>query len=201
MTNLQYQSKEIFELAYATISKLSDKNAISFANDLPNVNQLTLNEVTANILPVVHCINSLGSVSHNTSELVSAIKCSYKSQAWRQPYSKKDIGEKFANGSAWFPIADINGPIVYKEGLMEVMLLNSGITYPKHSHNPEELYVILAGKVWWEADSAINSGSWKKAGEVIYHLPNQVHSITAGDKAVLILNLWRGGCFEMPNIT
>jgi len=80
------------------------------------------------------------------------------------------------------------------------MLLNSGITYPKHSHSPEELYVILAGKVFWEADDALDSPSWKQAGEVIHHLPHQAHEITAGDEAVLILNLWRGGSFEMPMI-
>lgn len=199
--NLSYSPQEIFELAGNNVSRLSDENASSFAAGLPNVNSLSLRELAPSLLPIINSIKSVGAVSESTSELVAAIKDTYEFQAWRQPYSEKDIGATFTNGSAWFPIADVNGPIVYTEGLVEIMLLNSGITYPKHSHSPEELYIVLAGQVWWEADGAADSPTWKKAGEFIHHLPHQEHAITAGDDAVLILNLWRGGSFEMPNIT
>jgi len=76
--------------------------------------------------------------------------------------------------------------------------LGSGLTYPEHKHSPEELYIVLAGKVWWEAENS-NSG-WKQAGDVIHNAPNQIHSVTGGGEPVLILNLWRGGSFEMPEI-
>ena len=59
---------------------------------------------------------------------------------------------------------------------------------------------MLAGEVWWEADNAADGPTWKKAGEVIHHMPHQAHAITAGKDTVLILNLWRGGSFEMPSI-
>ena len=82
---------------------------------------------------------------------------------------------------------------------MEIMLLEPKVTYPNHRHSPEELYTVLAGQVWWESEN--NYACWKHAGEVIHHQPNVVHSIKAGDEAVLILSLWRGGSFEMPVIT
>jgi quercetin dioxygenase-like cupin family protein len=94
----------------------------------------------------------------------------------------------------------VNGPIVYSYGLMEVMLMGSGLTYPKHKHSSEEVYIVLAGKVWWEAENVKSSPAWKNAGDVIHHAPNQIHAVTAGDEPVLILNLWRGGSFEMPEI-
>lgn len=196
-----HSPKELYELVCKTASKLGDKNANSFAADLPNADNLSLCELTPSLLPVVNSIHSIGAVSQSTSELVTAIKDAYERQAWRQPYTEKEIGTAFANGSAWFPIADADGPVVYAEGLVEIMLLNGGITYPKHSHSPEELYIVLAGQVWWEADGADHSPTWKKAGEVIHHSPHQAHAITAGDEAVLILNLWRGGGFEMPSIS
>jgi quercetin dioxygenase-like cupin family protein len=200
-TNSLDSSKEMFELAYKTISELSDENAISFALDLPSLNEFSFNElITPSLLPVVNVIQSVGATSKGTSALVGAIKNTYELQAWRQPYSAKEIGAAFTNGSAWFPIADANGPVVHTEGLMEIMLLDAGITYPRHSHSPEELYVVLAGQVWWEADDGVGSPMWKKAGDVIHHLPHQVHAISAGEEAVLILNLWRGGGFEMPSI-
>jgi len=199
--NSIYSPKEMFELAQKIVSELRDKNAISFAENLPRVDELSLSELAPSLLPIVNAIKSIGPVSKSTSELVSAIKNTYELQAWRQPYSEKEIGAAFTNGSAWFPIADVKGPVVYTEGLVEVMLLGGGVSYPKHSHSPEELYVVLAGQVWWEAEDASESPAWKKAGEVIHHLPHQVHSISAGEEAVLILNLWRGGVFEMPSIT
>jgi len=196
-----YSPKELYELARKTVSHLTDENAHSFATGLPTAGDLFLTELEPSLLPVVNSIKFLGDVSENTSELVTAVKDTARTQAWRQPYSEQVIGSAFTEGSAWFPIADANGPVVYREGLVEIMLLNSGINYPKHSHSPEELYIVLAGKVWWEADGAEESPAWKKAGQVIHHMPHQAHAITAGDEPVLILNIWRGGGFEMPSIT
>ncbi|WP_024953813.1 dimethylsulfonioproprionate lyase family protein [Sulfurospirillum arcachonense] len=201
MTKCINSPKELFKLAYKMASNLKDENANSFAADLPHIDKLSVHKLTPSLLPITNAMKSIGSTAKSTVELVTAIKNAYKLQAWRQPYLEKDIGSTFTNGSAWFPIADVNGPIVYNKGLVEIMLLNKGITYPKHSHSPEELYIVLAGQVWWEAEGGANSPCWKKAGDVIHHSPNQVHAITAGEEAVLILNFWRGGAFEMPSIT
>ncbi len=204
MTNNQkvlYSSKDLLKLVCETTAGLLDEDAKLFISDLPDVDVLSVNELEPSSLPVVKAISSLGPVAEETVELVEAIKSIYQSQAWRQPYTEKEIGTSFINGSAWFPIADIDGPVIYEQGLIEIMLLDSNICYPKHSHSPEELYIVLAGQVWWEADGASDSPKWKKAGETMHHLPNQVHSITAGEDPVLILNLWRGGGFEMPEIS
>ena len=198
--NLQYSPYQLFELAHKTVSSFQDDSAHSFAASFPDISALSSCELKPAFLPLIDSVNSTGPTSDKTIELVNAIKNSYKSQAWRQPYSEKDIGGKFVNGSAWFPIADIDGPIIYTQGLVEIMLLGAGVTYPKHSHSPEELYIVLAGQVFWEADGSASSPTWKKSGETIHHLPNQTHSITAGEDAVLILSLWRGGSFEMPSI-
>jgi len=79
------------------------------------------------------------------------------------------------------------------------MLLDSDLAYPSHKHTPEELYVILAGKVWWEAENGV--ACWKHSCDVIHHPSNLIHSVKAADEPVLILNFWRGGSFEMPVIT
>ena len=122
--NLVYSPKELFNLSKKTASVLSNEHASSFAKNLPDVRRLSLCELEPSLLPVVNSIKSIGAVSENTSELVEAIKIAYEYQAWRQPYSEKDIGATFTNGSAWFPIADVDGPVVYTEGLMEIMILN-----------------------------------------------------------------------------
>lgn len=189
---------ELYRLALLTLKNINNEIATSFQTSFPDVELLPKKNLKASLLPITDYVPRVGNTSASTSDLVEAIKKYYVYQSWRQPYSVEDFGSQFFNKSAWFPIADVNGPIVYSMGLMEVMLLGSGVTYPKHKHSPEELYIVLAGKVWSEAENS-NPG-WKQAGYVIHHAPNQIHSVTGGDEPVLILNLWRGGCFEMPEI-
>ena len=189
---------DLYRLALLTLKNVNNEIATSFQTSFPDVERLSKKNLKASLLPITDYVPSVGNTSASTSDLVEAIKKYYVYQSWRQPYSVEDFGSQFFNKSAWFPIADVNGPIVYSSGLMEVMILGSGLTYPEHKHSPEELYIVLAGKVWWEAENS-NSG-WKQAGDVIHNAPNQIHSITGGDEPVLILNLWRGGSFEMPEI-
>jgi len=193
-------SGDLYRLALATLYNVGNEYATSFQKFFPDVELLPKISFEPALLPVTQHIQSVGDTSASTSDLVAAIKKCYLDQAWRQPYKIEDFGNQFFYNSAWFPIADVNGPIVYSNGLMEVMLLASGLTYPKHKHSPEELYIILAGEIWWETENAKINPAWKRAGDVIHHPPNQTHAVTAGDKPVLILNLWRGGSFEMPEI-
>jgi quercetin dioxygenase-like cupin family protein len=86
------------------------------------------------------------------------------------------------------------------EGLVEIMLLDAGLEYPAHSHAPEELYLVLAGEVWWEAASDPGAPAWRRAGDVIHHPPHCRHALTAGETPTLLLACWRGGGFEKPAI-
>lgn len=188
----------LYELALKTLENINEDISLSFRKDFPDINQLSLVELEKNTLPVTSAILNIGETATSTEEIVREIQKKYKSQAWRQPYQINDFGPDFFNKSAWFPIADVNGPVVYSKGLIEIMLLESGLTYPRHKHKPEELYIVLAGKVWWEAEN--NVACWKYAGDTIHHPSNTIHSVKAAEKPVLILNLWRGGGFEIPEI-
>jgi len=192
-------SHMLYELALATLENVNNKIASSFRADFPNINQLSTVDLKPSALPIASSVLKIGKTAPSTEVIVKAIQETYPTQPWRQPYQESDFGSDFFNNTAWFPIADVEGPIVYLEGLMEIMLLSSDVTYPSHKHSPEELYVILAGQVWWQSEN--EEACWKYAGEVIHHHPNLVHSLKAGDEPVLILNLWRGGSFEMPVIT
>lgn len=192
-------SHMLYELALATLENVDNKIASSFRNDFPELNQLSSVDLKPSILPLAPSVLKVGNTASSTTSIVQEIQETYQSQQWRQPYQADDFGLDFINKTAWFPIADVEGPILYSKGLMEIMLLEPNITYPNHKHSPEELYVVLAGHVWWQSDN--QKACRKFAGEVIHHLPNVIHSIKAGNKPVLILNLWRGGSFEMPVIT
>lgn len=189
----------LYELALSTLENVNSEIASSFRRDFPESNQLSSVDVEPFVLPIASSVLRVGNTAPSTASIVQEIQQSYQVQQWRQPYQVDDFGTDFFNGTAWFPIADVEGPLLYSGGLMEIMLLGPNVAYPSHRHAPEELYTVLAGQVWWESE--IQHACWKYAGEVIHHRPNVVHSIKAGDEAVLILNMWRGGSFEMPVIT
>lgn len=90
---------------------------------MPEADDLFTKELEPSLLPMINSINFLGEISEHTSELVTAVKDSAKLQAWKQPYSEQEIGAAFTDGSAWFPITDAKGPVVYGEGLVEIVLL------------------------------------------------------------------------------
>lgn len=156
--------------------------------------------VKATDLPIVTALDNIGPTAPETSTLTAAVLSSALAQEWRQPYEAGDFGHDFAARSGWFAIADRDGPLVMTEGLVEIMLLDGSLKYPMHSHAPEELYLVLAGEVWWEAEGDPKSPELRKAGDVIHHPPHRRHSLTAGKKPTLLLALWRGGGFEKPAI-
>lgn len=188
----------LYNLALETLENLESKIASSFRGDFPELKHLNSVELEPSILPIASSVLGVGKTAPSTTEIVYNIQETYKSQHWRQPYKVDDFGSDFFDRTAWFPIADVEGPTLYSRGLMEVMLMGAMMTYPNHKHSPEELYVVLAGQLWCQSEN--QKACWKYAGEVIHHPPNVVHSIKSGDEPVLVLNLWRGGSFEMPVI-
>lgn len=189
----------LYESALSTLKNLNTEIASSFRCDFLQLKHSPSVDLEPSILPIASSVLEVGRTAPSTSDIVQKIQETYKNQRWRQPYKVDDFGSEFFNNTAWFPIADAEGPILYSKGLMEIMLMGPMMTYPNHKHSPEELYVVLAGQVWWQPEN--QKACWKYAGEVIHHQPNVVHSIKSGDEPVLVLNLWRGGSFEMPIIT
>ncbi len=193
-------SHNLYALVRDILAATGNTTAKSFLDDLPPIMQLIERGVVASTLPVVAALDGLGQTIPETSELVAEVLRSAPGQEWRQPYEAEDFGANFAARSGWFAIADRNGPLVMTEGLVEIMLLDTSLQYPMHSHAPEELYLVLAGEVWWDAEGDPDAPKWCKAGEVIHHPPHRRHTITAGESPTLLLALWRGGGFEKPAI-
>ena len=193
-------SKNLYALARDILAATNNTAAKSFLKDLPPTHELVDRGAKASDLSIVDALNDLGPTAPETSTFVAAILSSAPDQCWRQPYEPEDFGADFAARSGWFAIADRDGPLVMTEGLVEIMLLDAKLKYPMHSHAPEELYLVLAGGVWWESEGSLGAPSWRKAGDVIHHHPHIRHALTAGEKPALLLALWRGGGFEKPAI-
>ena len=59
-----------------------------------------------------------------------------------------------------------------------------GVTYPDHSHPPEEVYLAFTPGEWWNADM-----DWTEPGPggLIYNPPGIVHAMRSGDQPFLAM--------------
>ena len=65
-----------------------------------------------------------------------------------------------------------------------------GIQYPTHAHEPEEVYLVLAGSgVFTTGDAAPRRCG---LGDVVHHKPFVPHSIDMSDGPLLVMFLWYG---------
>ena len=193
-------AKNLYALARDILAATRNTAAKSFLDDLPPTQEMVERKMKASALPIVDSLGDHGSTAPVTSTLVSEVCRLAPAQRWRQPYEAGGFGVDFVMRSGWFAIADRDGPIVITEGLVEIMILDAKLKYPMHSHAPEELYIVLAGEAWWEAEGDKGAPDWRKAGAVIHHPPHRRHALTAGEAPTMLLALWRGGGFEKPAI-
>ncbi len=197
---MENNAEQLLGLIKACLSAFDEEKVVHFREGLPETQHVAHLPIKPNWLPVAEQVQRVDTTHPQTHAIVSFIQTHADTFAWRQPYKTGQLPEVFLSGSAWFPIADRQGPIVFDQGLVEIMLLDRHVTYPRHHHAPEEMYLVLGGEVYWEAEGMAGSPSWKRAGDCMYHPSHQPHQLQAGADPVLILNLWRGGGFEMPNI-
>jgi len=65
------------------------------------------------------------------------------------------------------------------------------IEYPRHSHEAEEVYVLLTGQTLWQRDD--QDWAYRAAGLPIYHASGVPHAMRTESVLLLALYLWRGG--------
>jgi len=71
-----------------------------------------------------------------------------------------------------------------------VSLVAPGISYPRHRHPPEELYVVLSPGKWMQNDNPL---ALKRSGDLVHNPPNVWHSMQAVNVPLLaIWCLWVG---------
>lgn len=91
----------------------------------------------------------------------------------------------FAEGHASSRLLDRNG-LEQRGGLVAgFSLVAPGVTYPKHDHPPEEIYLVLSGGEWWQA-----GGAWHAPGPggIVHNPPGIRHAMRG--TSVPLLAIW-----------
>lgn len=109
---------------------------------------------------------------------------------WRQTYDEDDgFDRRFLDTYGWTDLAAPDGP--YRADGFRVMLgyWGQGLTYPDHSHPPEEHYMVLAGSAWFR----LGDDPFERRGPgEVFHVPaGAVHSAEMRDEGLLAIAIWR----------
>jgi mannose-6-phosphate isomerase-like protein (cupin superfamily) len=120
-------------------------------------------------------------------ELVAALCAAAPLLAWRQTYTREEVGASFLQEYGW---SELLAPAGGRGGVAcGVLLLGPHTLYPPHRHEADEVYVPLSGVAEWQSGaSAFRDAA---PGTVIHHPSEESHAMRTGEQPLLAIYLWR----------
>lgn len=153
--------------------------------------------LTANASPVIERLPDLASnTAPATQTIFHAVVDAAPHVQWRQSYTANDPGidaEHLAN-YGWFNLIAPSGPFKSADLRLSVGYWEKGLSYPNHWHEPEEIYLTVAGSALYisQGRHAVRGG----AGTTICHFANQPHAAEFDEMPLLAAAFWRGDNLE-----
>lgn len=147
-----------------------------------------------------HVLSNPGASGAGSDALLQALQAVVGDVEWRHTYTAEEVGQTFLDHFCWCELAGPEGHFLTDQARITVGYWGPGLFYPRHQHQPEELYTIVSGRALFHADG--EADIWLAPGETRLHLSNQPHAMTTEADPVLTLVFWRGdGLANPPAIT
>ena len=136
--------------------------------------------------------NGLDHMMRSTVKTVENVKTGL---AWDIGYEK--IPRHLQGKYAYAEIMGPNGPVIWPNLTLGLVLFAPRTTYPAHSHDGiTESYISLSG-YWSENDAGVYA-----PGSMVLNLPGHTHTITTADREpVLLAYAWAGAPERLANPT
>lgn len=149
---------------------------------------------------LAHLVNDPGAASAASQALRDAILAIAPFVEWRLTYTEDEVGADFLQRFGWFELAGPEGHFVTNSARITVGFWGANLFYPRHQHEPEELYTIVSGAGLFHADG--EDDCMLGPGATRVHGVNQPHAMTTTDAPILTLVYWRGaGLADPPRMT
>lgn len=112
---------------------------------------------------------------------------------WEQSYRKQDglVPREMLDGYGFAEIIGQRGPFISDRIRAGIGVWGPGIVYPRHRHQAEEVYILLAGSAEFKIGKSeeLECG----AGEVVFVESNTMHEFRTTDQALVVYYLWQAG--------
>ena len=154
--------------------------------------------VTPSTLPVLRYASVLASEAPPSARSVTdELFRLAPSLRWGQSYPASAVGTQFLENYGWAEIAGLHGPILSEHVAVGFLLLGPETLYPRHRHEPEEIYVPLSGTADWQGGRGVWHMGPPRA--VIVHESNEPHAMRTTSAPLLALYLWRSSNLEQKS--
>lgn len=154
-------------------------------------------DVAASDLPAARFLSpSLSLTQSSTHALVALFETEKANLKWEQSYSKADgvVGEDMLAGYGFAEVIGKHGPFVSEKVRAGLGVLGPGINYPPHRHNPEEVYVVLAGSARFQLGDSDNAPSGVRRPADVVHVPSMLtHGFATEQEPLVVLYIWQAG--------
>ncbi len=103
---------------------------------------------------------------------------------WRRSPRTAGLGAAFENGYASAIVVGADGLERRDDVRIGISLMAPELRYPDHDHPPEEIYLVLSGGEWRQAD-----GAWIAPGRggIVHNPPHIVHAMRSTDAPLLAI--------------
>lgn len=145
-------------------------------------------------LPAADNLGDAIATSHPQTRALLALLEKQKSRLfWEQSYTQQDgvVSDAMLANYGFVEILGSQGPFVSERIRAGVSIYGPGIVYPRHRHQAEEIYIVLAGSAEFKVGDA--DGIERSANEVIFVSSNTTHGFRSGADALVIFYLWQAG--------
>ncbi len=125
--------------------------------------------------------------------MLEAFARCHRQLRWEQSYTRAQnlVPDAMLDGYGFTEVIGKQGPFVSERIRAGISILGPHIEYPRHHHQAEEIYAVLAGA----ADFRVGDHPLTRqvSGDIVYVGPNEPHGFITGDDIMVILYLWQAG--------
>ena len=181
----------ILDAAWSLYQSHSDlKNFAKWPDDLTNSN------LPSRMIPATKLVESFPlNGTTETNPLIEAIKTNVNLMHWKRTYTEEEVGYDFRNRYGYFELFGPTGHFNSTQLRGFVGFWGNELTYDWHSHEAEEIYLILGGNALFrtkEEEILVNPN------ETRMHYSWQSHSMITSKEPILTFVLWRGKGISSP---
>jgi mannose-6-phosphate isomerase-like protein (cupin superfamily) len=128
-----------------------------------------------------------------TSTLLATFEHHRNRLRWEQSYKKEEglVSDAMLAGYGFAEIIGQRGPFVSDRIRAGIAIWGPDIVYPRHQHQAEEVYVVLAGAAGFKIGSG--GETWRGVGDVIFVESNTPHGFRTTDQNLVVYYLWQAG--------
>lgn len=126
-----------------------------------------------------------------TAALTFAVLAAAPHLEWQQSYSEAEVGADYLAHYGWFNLVAPDGPFRTDALRVSVGVWGQGLRYPRHWHQPEEIYAVLSGGARFDAEgrAPVEAGP----GTHIHHPSNLPHAMEMHSAPLMAMAFWKGG--------